>query len=415
MNCRGCGVELDSTQEQVNVAVDEILETSLRDAEQTGGVCPLCGHSKQVPYSHRKAVLFSLLLACLLVGIGLAMAVYRSRQTQRAAVANEAVVRMGTNADVVRLLGKPITIQPGIKGEVKQDETGWKEARLVILVRGPNGEAMVRVVGGKGTSEWVFTTFEVILEKQHKKLDLVSGRIVEYDPDAYVDIHTQAAVPPEYSSAVAAAPRLDGEFPCVFALVEDTRVIPKCGKCAMPTSHAGAVDRFEVDLRSGNFILRQSDLYLNDVFDVSLTRSYTSYDWMHSNPVHAFGRNSNHPYDIAPVGTRNPYTFQMLVLEDGEFLHFGRVSKGTGYADAVYEHTETSTPFYKATQSWNGNGWTMRLADGSEIIFPESYNAKNMAQGAPTEMRDAKGNRLELRCDAQRNLEEIRTPHGHWI
>jgi hypothetical protein len=29
MNCRGCGVELDPTQEQVDVAVDESLETSL--------------------------------------------------------------------------------------------------------------------------------------------------------------------------------------------------------------------------------------------------------------------------------------------------------------------------------------------------------------------------------------------------
>jgi YD repeat-containing protein len=133
------------------------------------------------------------------------------------------------------------------------------------------------------------------------------------------------------------------------------------------------------------------------------------------NPVHAFGRNSNHPFDIAPLGSRNPYTYQMIVLEDGDFLYFGRTSKGTGYADAVYQHTETSTPFYGATQSWNGNGWTTRLADGSEIRFPESYNAKNMAQGAPTEMIDGKGNRLELHRDPQRNLQEIRTPHGHWI
>jgi YD repeat-containing protein len=131
--------------------------------------------------------------------------------------------------------------------------------------------------------------------------------------------------------------------------------------------------------------------------------------------VHAFGRNSNHPFDIAPLGSRNPYTYQMIVLEDGDFLYFGRTSKGTGYADAVYQHTETSTPFYGATQSWNGNGWTTRLADGSEIRFPESYNAKNMAQGAPTEMIDGKGNRLELHRDPQRNLQEIRTPHGHWI
>ena len=416
MNCRGCGVEIDPTEEQVDVAVDEILEASLQDAVKKGGVCPLCGHSKQVPYSHRKTVLFGLLLACLLVGTGLAIAVYKSRRTERAAVAKDAVERMGTNSDVVQLLGKPITVQPGITGEIKQDETGWKEARLTIPVRGPKGDGVVHVIGGRGTSEWAFTTFEVVIEKQHKKLDLVSGRTVEYNHDAYVDVHTQAALPAEYTHAAVAAPRFDGEFPCVFASVEDPRVLPQIGKCSMPASHVGAVDRFEVDFRSGNFIMRQSDLYLNDVFEVPLTRSYTSNDWIHSRPApHAFGRNANHPYDIAPIGTRNPYTFQLLVLEDGEFVHFDRISKGTGYADAVYQHTETSTRFYKATQSWNGNGWTMKLADGSQIIFPESYNAKNMAQGAPTEFRDAEGNRLELRRDGQRNLQEIRTPHGHWI
>jgi YD repeat-containing protein len=38
-----------------------------------------------------------------------------------------------------------------------------------------------------------------------------------------------------------------------------------------------------------------------------------------------------------------------------------------------------------------------------------------MAQGAPTEMRDAQGNVLRFLRDAQRNLLEIRTPHQHSI
>jgi len=183
----------------------------------------------------------------------------------------------------------------------------------------------------------------------------------------------------------------------------------------MPTTHDDPVDKFEADLRYGSFVLRETDLFLDDVFKVPLTRSYSTNDWLPRNPVHAFGRNANHPYDIAPLGTRNPYTYQMIVLEDGDFLYFYRISKGTGYADSVFQHTETSTRFYKATTHWNGDGWTTRLADGSEILFPESYNAQNLAQGAPYEIRDAQGNRLELHRDSQRNLEEIKTPHGHWI
>jgi len=103
----------------------------------------------------------------------------------------------------------------------------------------------------------------------------------------------------------------------------------------MPTTQTGDVDRVEADLRYGNFVLRQTDLELNDVFDVPLNRSYRSNDWVHSNPVHAFGRNSNHPFDIAPVGTRNPYTYLLIDLEDGDLLYFDRISKGTGYSDAV--------------------------------------------------------------------------------
>jgi len=415
MNCSGCGTDLAPSEEQVNTTVDQILETSLKDAEKKGGVCPLCGHSKEVPYSHRKTVLFGLLLASLLVTVVVGIGIQSSRQTQRAALAGEAVARMGTNADVVRLIGKPMTIERGLLGEIKQDETGWKEAHLTIPVRGPNGDATAHVVGGRGTGPWVFTTFEIDFEKQHEKVDLVSGRVVEYDPNAYVEVHTQTAIVPEYSNAVAATPRFDGDFPCVFAQAGESGVVPQFGQCAMPTVQGKPVARFEADLRYGRFVLRETDLYLDDVFKVPLTRSYNSADWVHSNPVHAFGRNSNHPFDITPLGTRNPYTYQMIVLEDGDFLFFDRVSKGTGYADAVYQHTETSTRFYKATQGWNGNGWTTRLADGSEIRFPESYNAENMAQGAPTEMIDAKGNHLELRRDPQRNLQEIKTPHGRWI
>jgi YD repeat-containing protein len=101
----------------------------------------------------------------------------------------------------------------------------------------------------------------------------------------------------------------------------------------------------------------------------------------------------------------------MLVLEDGDFLYFPRVSPGTSFSDAVYQHTETSTAFYKAVMAWNGGGWTLFRTDGTAIVFPDSNGATSAAQGAPIEIRDKDGNRLELLRDAQRNLQEIRTPH----
>lgn len=174
--------------------------------------------------------------------------------------------------------------------------------------------------------------------------------------------------------------------------------------------------RFETDLRRGKFILRETDLSIHeDGFEIPLTRTYSSDDWLPNNKSHAFGLNTNHAYDIAPVGTRYPYTEQTLVLEDGDFLYFPRVSKGTDYGDAVFRQSEVGNSFYKAIQRWDGDGWLLKLQDGSSIRFPESYNAESLAQGAPTEMTDSFGNKIELKRDAQRNLQEVRGPDGESI
>jgi YD repeat-containing protein len=175
--------------------------------------------------------------------------------------------------------------------------------------------------------------------------------------------------------------------------------------------HDSPVNEFQVDLHSGMFALRQTDLFIPDVMPLSLTRTYRVWD----ERSRAFGIGANHPYDICPTGTRFPYTYLDLNLEDGRQIHFPRISTGTGYADAVYRHEETSSEFYGAQFSWNGDGWTLDFADRRVFLFPEAYAAKNCAQGATTEMRDEKGNRIQLKRDKVRNLEELVSPSGHAI
>jgi YD repeat-containing protein len=417
--CHGCGSTLDPTQEEVNQGVDEILEASLKDAIKHGEICPLCGHSKAVPASHRKSVQFGLLLVVLIVVSGLAVAYYAYRDTERQAAVQEALEQLQLNSDVKQLLGTPITLQGKILGQVKKDETGWHEVRLSIPVHGPKADGVAQISGGRENGPWKFTTLEVVVAKEHKRVDLITGKVVEFSPDAYEEVHTQPGLAPEYAPADAPPPRWNGEFPCVFAVAGPASA-PQIGSCAEPVPMTLAsrtpVDRLEADLRTGKFILRQTDLFISEAgIQVPLTRTYTAQDWIHRNHMHAFGLNANHPYDIAPLGTRNPYTEQFLALEDSDFLYFPRASKGTGYTDAVYRHTETSTSFYKATTRWDGNGWEMKLQDSSMIHFPESYNAKNMAQGAPTEMTDTKGNKIQLVRDPKRNLKEILTPGGRSI
>ena len=175
--------------------------------------------------------------------------------------------------------------------------------------------------------------------------------------------------------------------------------------------HDSPVNEFVVNLRNGNFKLLQTDLFVADVMPLSLTRTYVAWS-PHSR---AFGVGANHPYDICPTGTRRPYTYMNLNLEDGSEVYMPRVSKGTGFADAVFRHEKSSSEFYGAQVSWNGNGWTLALRDGRKIYFPEAYYAKNFTQGAAIEMVDAQGHRIQLKRNQARNLEQLISPSGHTI
>ncbi len=175
--------------------------------------------------------------------------------------------------------------------------------------------------------------------------------------------------------------------------------------------HDSPVNAFQVDLHSGMFVLRQTDLFVPDVAPLSLTRTYRVWDFH----VRAFGAGTNHPYDICPTGTRFPYTYMDLNLEDGRQIHFRRISKGAGYADAVFRHEETASEFYGAQIAWNGAGWTLNFRDGRHFRFPEAYLAKNYAQGAPYEMQEADGRNIQLHRDQHRNLEQTISPSGRTI
>src|SRR5258708_4791781 len=212
---------------------------------------------------------------------------------------------------------------------------------------------------------------------------------------------------PELFPSSDTKPTWDGAYP--FLVIRFANQDPKHHRFEIAISsieptvrHESAVNEFQVDLHSGMFLLRQTDLFVPDVMPLVLTRTYRPWD---SN-VRAFGTGTNHPYDICPTGTRFPYTYQDLNLEDFRQIHFPRISKGTGYADAVFRHSETSSEFFGAQDAWNGNGWTLDFLDGRRFLFPEAYNARSFAQGAATDMSDSAGHHIRLNRDGGRNLKQ---------
>src|SRR5208337_586505 len=175
--------------------------------------------------------------------------------------------------------------------------------------------------------------------------------------------------------------------------------------------HESPINQFQVDLHWGMFVLRQTDLFVSDTMPLTLTRTYQPWD----SQSRAFGFGTNHPYDICPTMTRFPYTYVDLNLEDGGQIHFRRISKGTGFADAVFRHEDTSSEFYGAQFAWNGNGWTLDFHDGRRFLFPEAYYGKTFAQGAPYEMQAIGHRRIQLKRDERRNLQQMMSPSGYTI
>jgi YD repeat-containing protein len=216
-------------------------------------------------------------------------------------------------------------------------------------------------------------------------------------------------------------PPRDGAYPYLVVSATDTGSVhsqfaPVKFKSAFVLSkptlrHDSPENEFAVDLHNGRFLLRQTDVFVQDILPLALTRTYRTWEPRSQ----AFGVGTNHLYDICPTGDHFPYTYMDLNLEDGRQIHLSRISKGTGYADAVFRHSETSSEFYGAQVTWNGNGWTLTLQDHREILFPDSYQAKRCAQGAPIEIRDGEGHSIRLQRNAERDLQQLISPSGHRI
>jgi RHS repeat-associated protein len=166
-----------------------------------------------------------------------------------------------------------------------------------------------------------------------------------------------------------------------------------------------------VDLSTGLFVLEATDIVIADVVPLVLTRTYRPGDAR----SRAFGIGASHPYDVFLVGDTFPYTFQDLILADGARIHFNRISPGTEWTQAVYEHTESSTVWYKAQISWNGDGWNLTRPDGTLWVFQEGFGATRPQETAILSMRDKFGNVVAITRDSNANVTRVESPSGRFI
>jgi YD repeat-containing protein len=166
-----------------------------------------------------------------------------------------------------------------------------------------------------------------------------------------------------------------------------------------------------VDLGTGLFVLNNTDLQLPDVLPITLQRTYRQNDTI----SRSFGIGTSQAYDILIVGTTHPYTYVDIIMPDGARVHYDRISTGTSYSDAIYEHTSSGTAFFKSRIAWNGDGWNLDLKDGSRIVFPDAESSERPAQAAATRLQDRYGNVIKLVRNNDGDLTQITSPNGRWI
>jgi RHS repeat-associated protein len=131
-----------------------------------------------------------------------------------------------------------------------------------------------------------------------------------------------------------------------------------------------------VDLSTGLFVMTKTDLALADVLPVTFTRTYRPNDTV----TRAFGIGATHSFDLF-LYSESGYTTISLVLPGGERVRYQRTSGGSGHADAVLEHTESPTPFYKSVLRFVGveQGWTITMRDGTVYTFTYNGNLQAIA------------------------------------
>jgi RHS repeat-associated protein len=160
-----------------------------------------------------------------------------------------------------------------------------------------------------------------------------------------------------------------------------------------------------VDLGTGLFVLRKTDLYVPGVLPLALTRTYRPGDTA-SRP---FGIGATHPYATF-LWSAQQYTEADLVLPDGGRIHYVRITPGTGITDdMVFEHTSTPTVFYKSriTRQAGQAGWYLRLRNGTVYHFGDNTPLQYI--------EDRYGNRITLSWTVTGNITRVAAPGGRWI
>jgi YD repeat-containing protein len=170
--------------------------------------------------------------------------------------------------------------------------------------------------------------------------------------------------------------------------------------------------RWNVDYATGVFSHCQPDFYIGDSIPINLTRIY-----LNRYESEAFGVGMSASYDMFLTGDADRFTYLDLIMPNGQQFHFKRISPGASWAGSVFRcdpagNDPPKSTFPGARLWWNGNGWSLRLTDGTLMKFPAVRGTIRPGQGALLSIENGYGDVLTIKRDRNGNILEITSPHG---
>jgi RHS repeat-associated protein len=184
-----------------------------------------------------------------------------------------------------------------------------------------------------------------------------------------------------------------------------------------PVPGSGARGGDPVDLGTGLLVDQRTDLVVDDVMPLNLTRTYQQSDI----GKRSFGTGVNSDYDIN-LYSENRFVDCWLLLPDGGRVRYHRITPGsTGdsdYLNAAFAPDPTPTRFAGSILAWNGDGWDLRMRDGTVYIFGDEAPLQ--------EIRDRYGNTVTITrapsepdnlgvVRAKGPITQVTSPNGKWI
>jgi hypothetical protein len=223
-------------------------------------------------------------------------------------------------------------------------------------------------------------------------------------------------VRPKLSPRVPSASKVPGYSglpPCFFippGAVDQSVLSGSVADCLLLVPDGKDLNLFEVTF-AGDFVPIKTDLSVTDVIPLAFTRSYRPLN----DKMRHFHYFITDVYDPYLYGDQFPYTYAVWSLPDGLDVYYRRVSQGSGYADAIFEHSEPTTTFGGSRIGWNGDGWDLTMKDGTTYLSPEAYRTLRPKLGSLSAIFDESGNEVRVLRNSVGDLTQIKSPNGSWI